>query len=61
MYKKIHLFINGKYICTSNRYRTCKEFKNTVLSIGVIEWVSVNGAHRLEVKDGDKIVCSFKC
>ena len=28
--KKIRLYINKEYICTSTSYKTCREFKNSV-------------------------------
>ena len=40
--KKIDLYINGKYICTSTRYKTCKEFKEKVLKDGFVCWASVH-------------------
>lgn len=58
--KKIDLYINGKYICTSIRYKTCKEFKEKVLKDGFIYWVSVHENKALNLKECDKIICCFQ-
>ena len=38
MNKKIDLFINGKYICSTIRYKTCKDFIQRVKEDGFIQW-----------------------
>lgn len=58
--KKIDLYINGEYICTSTRYKTCKEFKEKVLKDGFVCWVSILGNKNLRVKVNDKIICKFQ-
>ena len=57
--KKIRLYINKEYICTSTFYKTCREFKESVEKDGFVEWVSIpkNGYYKL--KPGDKIICRF--
>lgn len=57
--KKIRLYINKKYICTSTSYKTCKEFKEAVEKDGFITWTSIpkNGCYKLQ--PGDKIICRF--
>lgn len=58
--KKIDLYINGKYICTSTKYKTCKEFKEKVLKDGFICWASVHENKVLKLKESDKIICCFQ-
>lgn len=57
--KKIRLYINKDYICTSTSYNTCRDFKEAVEKNGFVEWVSIpkNGYYKL--KPGDKIICRF--
>ena len=58
--KKIDLYINNKYICTSIKYKTCKEFKEKIQKDGVICWASVHENKVLKLKENDKIVCRFQ-
>ena len=58
--KKIDLYINGEYICTSVKYKTCKEFREKVLKDGFIYWASVHKGKVLKLKESDKIVCHFQ-
>ena len=60
--KKINLFVNGKYVCSSNRYRTCKEFESKIKSAGVISWAGADPVRleRLELKTADKIKARFE-
>lgn len=60
MYKKINLYINKEYICSSNRYKTCKEFKNKVLKDGYVQWQCLNEVKTKLILNDDKIICSFK-
>ncbi len=57
--KKIRLYINKQYICTSTSYKTCREFKNSVEKDGFVKWVSIpeNGYYKLQPED--KIICRF--
>lgn len=59
--KKINLFINGRYICSYNRYRTCKEFASKIKGAGVISWAGAAPVRleRLELKTNDKIKARF--
>lgn len=58
--KKIDLYINGEYICTSTRYKTCKELKEKVLKDGFVCWASVHESKVLKLKENDKIICCFQ-
>lgn len=59
--KKINLFVNGQYVCSSNKYRTCKEFASKIKGAGVISWAGANPVklERLELKPTDKIKARF--
>ena len=59
--KKINLFVNGQYVCSSNRYRTCKEFVSKIKGSGVISWAGADPVklERLEIKAADKIKARF--
>lgn len=50
MYKKINFYVNGEYICSSNRYRTCKEAYKAIWDSGILKWQSVDGEHCLMLK-----------
>ncbi len=60
--KKIHLFVNGQYVCSSNKYRTCKEFANKIKGAGVISWAGADPVklERLELKPTDTIKARFE-
>lgn len=55
--KKIRLYINKEYICTSTFYKTCKEFKEAIEKNGFIKWVSAHGDKYYKLHPEDKIVC----
>lgn len=59
--KKINLFVNGQYVCSSNRYRTCKEFESKIKGAGVISWAGADPVQleRLELKPTDKVKARF--
>ena len=59
--KKIHLFVNGQYVCRSNRYRTCKEFASKIKSAGVISLAGADPVklERLEIKPTDEVRAHF--
>ena len=40
--KKINVFVNGKYICSSFKYKTCKQAVEDIKSKGCIEWAGLN-------------------
>ena len=57
--KKIRLYINKQYICTSTSYKTCREFKESVEKNGFVKWASIpeNGYYKLQPED--KIIYRF--
>lgn len=40
--KKINIFVNGKYICSSLKYKTCKKAVEEIKANGVIKWAGLN-------------------
>lgn len=40
--KKINVFVNGKYICSSFKYKTCKQAVEDIKSKGYIDWAGLN-------------------
>ena len=40
--KKINIFVNGKYICSSVKYKTCKQAVEGIKSKGYIDWAGLN-------------------
>ena len=61
MYKKINLFVNGKYVCSSNRYRTCKEFASKIKGEGVISWAVADPLRieKMTLKNTDTVKAKF--
>lgn len=57
MSKKINIFVNDKYICSSLKYKTCKEAKEAVYKAGFIEWAGINF---LTIGEFDRITISEK-
>ena len=57
--KKIRLYINKEYICTSTFYKTCREFKESVEKAGFVKWVSIPKNGYYKIKPCDKIICRF--
>ena len=57
--RKISLYINGEYICSSTQYSSCKEFVDKVKDDGKIEYQGLKGKGTgkvtRELKDGDKV------
>lgn len=41
MKKKINIFLNGVYVCSSFKYRTCKEAAQTIKEKGFLEWAGI--------------------
>ena len=40
--KKINIFVNGKYICSSLKYKTCKQAVEDIKANGGIKWAGLN-------------------
>ena len=61
MYKKINLFVNGQYVCSSNRYRTCKEFASKIKGAGVISWAGADPVRleKMTLKNTDIVTARF--
>lgn len=53
--KKIDLYVNGEYVCSSNRYSTAKEFIEKVKRDGKVTYASIPGNKTLVLKDTDKV------
>ena len=58
MYKKIDVYVNGKYEFSTNRYRTCKEAKEDIRAIKHLVIASIPTKH-LTVYDYDKLSCRY--
>lgn len=58
--KKIDLYINGIYICTSQKYKTCKEFREKVLKDGFIRWSSIPSDGFYSINPEHKVRCKFQ-
>lgn len=56
--KKINLYINDNYICSSNRYHSCKSFVDRVKKDKKIIVASVP-SKIIYLKDTDKIIAHF--
>mgnify|MGYP000019961240 FL=1 len=56
MYKKLDVYVNGKYEFSTNRYRTPSELWNHIRAIKHLEIASVPNARYLTVNDYDVIV-----
>lgn len=61
--KKISLYINGEYICSSTQYSSCKEFVDKVKADGKVEYQGHDGEKlgkiTKEIKDTDKVTARF--
>lgn len=58
MYKKINIYINGVYVCSTNQARTCKEARERVESFrGRCLMVAGRGA--FYISEGAKITAKF--
>ena len=58
MYKKIDVYVNGKYEYSTNMWRTCKELKEHIRAIKHIEIASMPTKY-LTVNDYDKLSCRY--
>ena len=43
--KKLHIYINNNYICTTNIYKTIKEAKTSILKAGKITTYTTAGGN----------------
>ena len=59
MFKKINIYLNGVYICSTNQARTCKEAKEKIKASQFIEVASVPTAKIYEIKESDKITAFY--
>ena len=57
MYKKIDVFINGKYQFSSNRYKSCKAFLQFLKSKSFIIYQSTY--EKIVYLYGQKIICHY--
>ena len=48
------LYINGQYVCSSTRYKTCKEFAEKVKKEFFINWQGLKG-NIIKVKPTDSV------
>jgi len=55
--QKIDTYINGEYCCTTTQHKTCKEVEDKIRKDGYIQWMSIDGQHKVEVSDTDKVQC----
>ena len=55
MYKKIDVYVNGKYEFSTNKYRSCKELKNHIRAINHLSIAIPGGYRYLTVYDYDKL------
>lgn len=58
MFKKINIFLNGAYLCSTNQAKTCKEAKKRAEA-----WrgrcLIVAGRGAVKIKESDKITAYF--
>lgn len=59
MNKKINVFLNGKYIYSTNTYKRCKDAIASLLNERSVTVVSVPANKYYEIKDGDKVTAFF--
>lgn len=65
MNKKINLFVNGRYVCSSLRYKRCKDFVAKIRKDGKIEFaglesLKIGKMDCLKVGKTDKVVARFE-
>lgn len=57
--KKIDLFVNGKYICSSVRYKTCKAFLQRIKEDnGFLEWQGIK-SNKMQITPFDNAKARF--
>lgn len=42
--KKINIFVNGQYVCSSRKYQTCRAAELAILTAGRIRWAGLEHA-----------------
>lgn len=62
--KKIDLYINGEYCCSSKRYTTARDFIDKIKTDGFVEYEGMKkdnkiGKIRVELKDTDKVTAKI--
>lgn len=60
MYKKINIYVNGRYEFSTNRYKTCKEAVKDLRATKHIRIASLPKDRFLTIYDYDKIRASYK-
>ena len=63
--RKINIFLNGDYICSTNRYKTCKTALNVIRTRGFIEYAGANWSKtrvmdKRVINDQDKLTAHFE-
>ena len=59
MYRKINVFVNGRYEFSTNKYRTCKAIIDHVRAVKHLEIASVPKPRYLTVNDYDRLSARF--
>lgn len=59
MYRKINIYLNGAYLCSTNQAKTCKQAKERIQESQFVEVASVPRAKIYEIKKGDKITAFY--
>lgn len=57
--KKINIYINGVYICSTTQARTCKEEKEKILKHNAIIYQSINGIVTRQLAPGDTLAVTY--
>lgn len=60
MYKKINVYVNGKYEFSTNRYKTCEEALKDIRATKHITIASLPITRYLTVYDYDNVRASYK-
>ena len=58
MYKKINIFLNGAYLCSTNQAKNCKEAKEKIKAKKQI-YLARRHNKIIEIKEGDKITAFY--
>lgn len=58
MYKKIDVYVNGEYQCSTKQYRNCKELKQRIRADKKLFIASIPNKV-IEVCDYDKLICRY--
>ncbi|MBO7735276.1 MAG: hypothetical protein J6S67_22110 [Methanobrevibacter sp.] len=62
--RKINIYLNGAYICSTMQYKTCKAALNAIRNRGFIEyaganWLKTRVLDKIVIKDSDKLKARF--